>query len=87
MVVHHLEIGNRAMADKLIRGEANDVSECARDGDYYVLETFVEGRDYCDARTESWIWSIGKRHADGVILASLRGDLYQNPDFECLWLR
>lgn len=37
--------------------------------------------------SKHYIWSIGKRHSDGVILASRNGDLYQNPEFECLWLR
>lgn len=78
---------NQAMKEKLDSAEAVDVSECNREGSYYVLSKFRQDRDYCDAKTESWIWSIGRRHRDGVILASLQSDLYQNPDFECLWLR
>lgn len=77
---------NRAMARKLIDGEAIDISGYPRTGQYYIL-IGVEGKDYCDAEREEWIWSIGRRRADGVILASVSSDLYQNPQFECLWLR
>lgn len=78
---------NLAMQRKLENERCIDVKDCEREGDYYVLEEFVDDVDYCDSTTETWIWSIGKRHSDGKILASTQGDLYQNPDFECLWLR
>jgi hypothetical protein len=78
---------NRAMARKLISGRAIDISGCKRESGYYVLGQVVEGKDYCDAKSEAWIWSIGQRKKDGKILASLNSDLYQNPEFECLWLR
>lgn len=52
---------NQAMQRKLTSGECLDVSACRRTaaGDY-VLEGFVDGVDYCDAKLEAWIWSIGK---------------------------
>jgi len=52
---------NRAMERKLARGECVDVSSCPRTvtGDH-VLDGFVEDADYCDAKREDWIWSIGK---------------------------
>jgi hypothetical protein len=52
---------NRAMQAKLDAARAIDVSRCRRTaaGDY-VLESFTEGRDYCDSAAEAWIWSIGK---------------------------
>ena len=80
---------NRAMAEKLAHNDAIDLSKCAREGDFYVLPAgmFQEGVDYCNAKTEAWIWSIGRRLSDDVILASHTGELYQNPLFECLWLR
>ena len=76
------------MLRKIIAGQCVDVSECERyfDG-RYILAEFREGVDYCDAHREIWIWSIGRRRADGVILASTANDLYQHPDFECLFLR
>ena len=83
----YAHMGHRAMARKLNANRAIDVSACPRVGDYYILDDVVEGMDYCDAEREVWIWSIGKRNSDGVILASTKGDLYQNPNYECLWLR
>lgn len=78
---------NKAMERKLRSGKAIDVSHAEREGRYYVLTSCHRGKDYCDAEREEWIWSIGRRFADGVILASTRADLYQNPAFDCLWLR
>ena len=72
---------------RLTLGDAIDLSKCPREGEYYILDSFVDDKDYCNAATEGWIWSIGERKSDGVILASHRGDLYQNPNFTCLWLR
>lgn len=76
-----------SMKRKIDEGAAIDVGAFPRDGEYYVLARVVAGVDYCDAGKTAWIWSIGKRLSDGVILASTKADLYQNPDFECLWLR
>jgi hypothetical protein len=81
------EMTNQRMKEKLKAGEAIDVSECPRLGPYYVLRKFVTDKDYCDAKDQAWIWSIGRRFHDGLILASRKGDLYQNQNFECLWLR
>lgn len=80
---------NQSMVKKLRDREAIDLSKCRREGKFYILDHFdIHAEvDYCDTVTESWIWSIGKRHSDGVILASLGTDFYQNPDYHCLWLR
>lgn len=78
---------NYAMQEKLKRNEAIDVSGCPREGRYYVLDSVRDECDYCDSVSEQWIWSIGRRKSDGKTLASTAADLYQNPDFECLWLR
>jgi hypothetical protein len=78
---------NRGIKRKLAEGTAIDVSDCPREGQYYVLDQVIEGKDYCDGKRGAWIWSIGKRRRDGKILASLRTDLYQHRDFICLWLR
>lgn len=82
------EMHNRRMAEKLAAGEAIDVSDCPRtpDGDY-ILAEFVEDVDYCNARTEQWIWSIGRELATGEIHAAHSAKLYQNPAYLCLWLR
>lgn len=78
---------NMAMRRKLVLKKAIDVSACAREVDAYILRKFVEGMDYCDAETEQWIWSIGRRKEDGAILARADTGCYQNDLFECLWLR
>jgi hypothetical protein len=81
---------NRAMRDRLERGECVDLSTCARtaQGDYIVpVDVWQEDMDYCNADTEEWIWSIGRSHADAQIIASHSNYLYLNPDYECLWLR
>ena len=82
------KLRNTRMAEKLRRGDAVDVSQFpAEPNGKWILPDFRDGADYCDAETESWVWSIGRRHSDGKIIASLDVDLYQNPAFECLWLR
>lgn len=81
------EMRNKAMQSKLRDGDAIDVSSYPRVGRHYQVATFIDRKDYCDASTEQWIWSIGRRNSDGAIFASTTGDLYQNPNYECLWLR
>lgn len=78
-----------SMRDMLNAGEALDVVVIGKPigNGKYQLENFWEDHDYCDSATEQWIWSIGRRYSDGVIIASTAADLYQNPDYECLWLR
>lgn len=79
---------NKAMARKLSKGAAIDVSIFPRDKDgNYILPDYADGADYCDKQKEEWIWSIGKRRSDRTILASTDNRFYSNPDFECLWLR
>lgn len=78
---------NQRMREQLEAGRAIDLAKCPREGRYYRLAEFVENVDYCDAAQEAWIWSIGRRYSDGTILASRASDLYQNPEFECLFLR
>lgn len=79
---------NQAMLSKLKRFKVIDVSGYPRTLDgHYILPQFISDIDYADCVTEQWIWSIGRRKSDGVLLASKHSDLYQNKDFECLWLR
>ena len=77
---------NLAMKHLLDTREAIDVSSRPRIGDYYVLDSFVEDVDYCDAKREIWIRSIGEHKSTGQILASPHDDLYQDPDYLCLYL-
>jgi hypothetical protein len=75
------------MQEMIEKGEAIDLSNNKREGRYYVLEEVIDGMDYCDAVRECWIWSIGRRVSDGTILADTTNVFYQNPDYQCLWLR
>lgn len=84
---------NRAMRNKLERGECVDLSGCrlTPEGFYIVPEAvWQEDVDYCNAVTEQWIWSVGRvlrGLKQGEIYASHGTELYQNPDYECLFLR
>jgi hypothetical protein len=82
-------MANQAMANKLIKGKALDVRTVGHEVEpgVYQLRGYVDDVDYCDAEKEQWIWSIGKRLSDGVILASTDARFYENPDYKCLWLR
>lgn len=81
-------MNNLVMERKIKNGKAIDVSKCERDGDgNYILESFTEDIDYCDASTETRIWSIGEHVETGRILAATNVKFYQNPAYKCLWLR
>jgi len=84
----HME--NRAMRNKLERGECIDLSRCRMelDGSYIIPpDVWQEDIDYCNAQTEGWIWSIGRETATGIIRAAHDTRFYQNPEYHCLWLR
>lgn len=89
---------NLAMQEKLEKKEAFDVSGCKNDGVVYdltgvltVSEIYDGDLDFCDAKTEKWIWSIGVVEVDGKdrILAAVDSRFYgQRHDVEqCIWLR
>lgn len=80
---------NLRMCEKLNLGECIDVRQIGREiqPGFFELESYTDDVDYCDAKTEQWIWSIGRRIEDGVIVASLDTSLYMNPQYVCLWLR
>lgn len=88
MTIGTLKMINLAMQRKIKSRKAIDISSrpLTPDG-YYILDKFANNKDYCDSVSESWIWSIGRRINDGLILASTASDLYQNDDYECLFLR
>lgn len=79
---------NLRMKEKIENFEAIDIQDSKRtqEGDY-ILPVFIEDIDYCDSKEEVWIWSIGKNYETGQILASTSNKFYQNPDYECLFLR
>lgn len=88
------KLQNLRMAEKLSDFDAEDLSQCEKTPEgYYILAgemanpNRIEGVDFCDSSTESWIWSIGQNKKTGQVLASLDTCFYQNPEYECLWLR
>ncbi len=86
---------NLRMAEKLSDGEAEDISQCERtpEGHYILTGDLaqeaerMEGTDFCDAKAEQWVWSIGRNLKTGQILASTDAVFYQNPEYYCLFLR
>jgi len=80
---------NLRMQEMLRSGEALDVRKIGVEVEpgFFKLTTFVDGKDYCDARSEQWIWSIGLLRETGEIYAATDAVLYQNPRYETLWLR
>ncbi len=79
---------NLRMREKIANGEAIDLSKNQQTPEgYYILDDFEDGSDYCNLETESWIWSIGRHLVTGQILAAHNTVFYQNPDYECLFLR
>lgn len=82
-------MNNKAMERALQEGEALDVRKAGTEINpgKFELKIFVEDVDYCDALTETWIWSIGREYTTGKIIASYGVDLYQNDLYECLFLR
>ena len=101
---------NKAMERSVADGDALDISQCERtaDGDYILDERLAKmaiehSIDFCDAKEEGWIWSIGQSLADshvkmadgmdrilpkGTCLAS-RGTKFQSdsPGWRGFWLR
>ncbi len=94
---------NLAMRRALEEGSAIDVSGFERtfDGNY-ILPTFEEDFDYCDAKSEDWIWLIARleqpmkvKMADsaertlptGTFIASTTAKFYDPHYYICVWLR
>jgi len=80
---------NKRMEEALLKGDCIDVRTIGTrmaDGSF-LLERFVDGKDYADAETERWIFSIGRSEADGKIYAAFDFRFYECPGWECLFLR
>lgn len=55
---------------------------------HFILDGFDDaGVEYFDGQNNRLIWSIGRHIETTEIIASLGSDLYQHPEYECLWLR
>ena len=82
---------NKEMERQLEQNEVIDVNTI---GDrwpgfegVWELYDFMDEVSYCDAEGERWIISIGRRKLDGKIFAATDNRFYENPAFECLWMR
>lgn len=87
-----MQLKNLAMQEALEKGHCLDVNTVGFphegfEGSVWELKEFKEGYDYCDAVGERWIWSIGKSRINGRYFAAADAQMYQNPYFECVWLR
>lgn len=82
------QVKNLAMVRSIAVQEAIDLSSCKvnEHGDR-LMSFFVDGKDYCILETEQWIWSIGRHIVSGQIVASTSTKFYDNPNYDCLWLR
>lgn len=85
-------VRNLPMADMLNNGQALDVSVVgepvrAFEGSVWVMRDFIEGKEYCDSQQELWIFSIGRHKVSGLYYAAIDARFYNNPMFECVWLR
>lgn len=82
-------MNNKAMERELDAGECLDVRKVGKEVSpgKFELTDFVDGVNYADALTETWIWSIGKSYDDETIIASYGTEYYQNDKYECLFLR
>jgi len=81
---------NKSMEEMLKTGEALDLSKYPKnqEGDAILPPTLnIEGMELCYADTERWVWSVGRNPKTGEVLASTSSKFYEDPSFECLWLR
>lgn len=79
------------MREKVEKGEAKDVNAIGakvKEG-LFLLSGFTENEDvdYCDLSSQAWIWSIGRHKKSRDIFASIGTEFYDNPEYDCLWLR
>jgi hypothetical protein len=84
-----MTLSNISMASALKVGHCLDVRREGRElsEGVFQLKRFIDHVDYCDTLKERWIWSIGKNVHDGRIQASVDTRYYNDPNWECLFLR
>lgn len=84
----YLFLQDKVMQRKIETGKAIDISFFPRTktGEY-ILPEYLPRMEYCDTRTEQWVYSIGKEYGTGAIHAATNTRLYQNPRYSCLWVK
>ena len=80
---------DREMAVKLGSGEALDVRAIGEEiqPGVFRLTRFVPGYDYCDAKKETWMMSVGRHNRTGEFFAARDARFDMDPEYECVWLR
>jgi hypothetical protein len=80
---------DRDMVQKLGSGEAIDVRSVGVEVQpgVFRLASYVPGYDYCDARKEVWMMSIGRHLRTGEFFAARDARYETDPEYECVWLR
>jgi hypothetical protein len=84
---------NQYMLESLESGEAVDVRERGEEIEPGVFRLRIFNKatqlDYCDAKNQAWIWSIGRDKQTGEILAATDGRFYSDETgrYDCVWLR
>lgn len=84
--MHNLSMKRKLEEDDCLDVNKEGVPYLPHPG-WWVLKRFIDGKDYCDAARELWIWSVGRNKTTGQIIASTGSDLYQHPEYVCLFLR
>lgn len=82
------------MKESLQKCQAIAVDQCGKEvepGVFLLDERMrlhtIDGLDMCVKEREEWIWSVGVSQKDGRLYASTDSRFYQNPDYECVFLR
>ena len=80
---------NLAMKELLAKADCIDLAQLGQeqsDGTF-LLEQSFPNFEYIHSTSERWVISIGRRLSDGKILAAFDSRFYQDPNYECVWLR
>jgi hypothetical protein len=81
---------NQTMIRKIKSGQCRDIGHFPqRSAGIYVMraEFYRDGLDYCVLKDNAWVYSIGVEKATGEIHAATDGRFYENPEYDCIWLR
>jgi hypothetical protein len=85
----HVQKNNPYMHQSLTTGRMIDVQQIGVEIEpgVFRLNKFIPDVEYVDSNAGKYIYSIGRHHATGEIFAAFDGRYYDNPDYECVFLR
>lgn len=87
---------NKRMRAKVEAGDAINLYGAVRHLDghttVFQVDALIEDMDYCvlddgEDALDQWIYSIGRRDTDGIMLAATDVRFYKRDGFKCVWLR